>query len=71
MRAAAIQTARRMQVSPFARLRPFTAATVYENGQRCPSCLGTNWLIGRTTAECAHCGHASALNTTAGPMRFR
>lgn len=38
------------------------AASVYQPGQHCPSCLSNNWLIGRTTAECARCGHATALD---------
>lgn len=43
--------------------RPLTAALVYRSGDRCPACWGTHWLIGRTTAECAGCGMALALDT--------
>lgn len=28
---------------------------------RCPGCHGTNWLVGRITAECARCGTALPL----------
>ncbi|MFC0588327.1 PilZ domain-containing protein [Novosphingobium aquiterrae] len=28
---------------------------------RCPGCAGTNWLVGRITAECARCGTALPL----------
>lgn len=27
----------------------------------CPSCSGTHWLIGRMTAQCAHCETALPL----------
>lgn len=27
----------------------------------CPGCSRTNWLVGRTTAECAFCGMALPL----------
>jgi hypothetical protein len=28
---------------------------------RCPGCTRSNWLVGRTTAECAFCGAAIGL----------
>lgn len=33
---------------------------VYRPGEsnRCPGCGGQNWLVGRTTAECAFCATA-------------
>jgi hypothetical protein len=31
---------------------------------RCPACLKSNWLIGRSTAECAFCGTALPLEHT-------
>lgn len=41
-------------------------APVYDRGvghQRCPSCSGKHWLIGRHYAECANerCGYAMPL----------
>lgn len=35
----------------------------YFTGTRCPACGGTNFHVGRTTAECgaARCGHAMLL----------
>lgn len=34
--------------------------TYYRPGvvTHCPGCQGTNWLVGRFSAECAHCGTA-------------
>jgi len=28
---------------------------------RCPQCNSKAWHVGRTTAECAHCGHPLPL----------
>jgi hypothetical protein len=38
----------------------------YADGQvnRCPSCLRSQWYIGRSTAECAFCGTALPLEST-------
>jgi len=36
---------------------------------RCPGCGGSNWLVGRITAECAFCG--SALPIAAPLKGFR
>lgn len=33
-------------------------ASVYHAGARCPGCGGSNWIIGRATAECGGCGFA-------------
>ena len=30
----------------------------------CPACGSANWLIGRSTAECARCHHALPLSGT-------
>ncbi|MFM5885619.1 MAG: PilZ domain-containing protein [Novosphingobium sp.] len=49
-RAAAGPSARGYQVL-------FHADTV----NHCPGCAGTNWLVGRITAECARCGTALPL----------
>ena len=36
----------------------------------CPGCSGTNWIIGRFSAECAHCESAIPLaDVAAQPMR--
>ena len=36
---------------------------LYHQGEvnRCPGCLRSQWLIGRSTAECAFCGTALPL----------
>lgn len=37
---------------------------LYRTGTACPSCGGSNWTIGRASAECAHCHTAIALAPT-------
>lgn len=39
---------------------------VYHEGEvnRCPGCWRSQWLIGRSTAECAFCGTALPLENT-------
>lgn len=32
-----------------------------QSGAQCPGCRGSNWTIGRTTAECAFCNLALPL----------
>lgn len=39
-----------------------TAALIYRSGEKCPGCWGTHFYLGRTTAECANCGMALALD---------
>lgn len=34
------------------------------SANHCPACTKSNWLIGRTTAECAFCGTALPLATS-------
>lgn len=36
---------------------------VGEDRQHCPGCNGTQWFIGRMSAECVHCGTALPLST--------
>lgn len=40
---------------------------VYHAGEvnRCPGCLRSQWLVGRSTAECVFCGTALPLEHTA------
>lgn len=40
------------------------AIPVYHDGVKCPACTGNNWLIGRSTAECARCTFALILSET-------
>lgn len=42
-------------------LRP--APLCYHEGEtnRCPQCQHKAWHVGRSTAECAHCGHPLPL----------
>jgi hypothetical protein len=35
--------------------------TYYKSGVNCPGCAGTNWHIGRTSAECGRCGWSLPL----------
>lgn len=42
---------------------PIAAGMVYQPGIRCARCWGTNWLLGRTTAECGGCGAPVVLAT--------
>lgn len=37
-------------------LRSAAPGLAYQAGMRCPSCWSSNWLVGRSTAECGHCG---------------
>jgi hypothetical protein len=39
---------------------------LYREGEvnRCPGCWRSQWLIGRSTAECAYCGTALPLEHT-------
>lgn len=39
------------------------ALPTYREGEhlRCPQCSGTQWHIGRVTAECASCGNPIPL----------
>lgn len=39
-------------------LVPVVPIGIYRTGDRCRNCDGSNWLVGRSTVECAHCGHA-------------
>lgn len=41
---------------------------VYRPGSEtaCPECGKTNWLVGRSTAECAHCATALPLSADQG-----
>ncbi len=34
---------------------------LYHTGARCPGCGGRSWIIGRLSAECAHCATALML----------
>ena len=38
-------------------------AILYHSGtvNHCPGCAGTQWLVGRASAQCAHCGTALPL----------
>lgn len=35
--------------------------TYYQPGIECPGCTGSNWLIGRQSAECGHCHYVLPL----------
>jgi hypothetical protein len=47
-------------------------APLYYSDQvnRCPGCWGTNWHVGRLTAECGFCGYPMAL-AEAGSATFQ
>ncbi len=47
-------------------LRPHGYSPIYHPGEvnRCPGCLRSQWLVGRSTAECAFCGTALPLEHT-------
>ena len=38
-----------------------------QSGAECPGCGGSNWTIGRTTAECAFCDLALPLAEPVNP----
>ncbi|WP_337846225.1 hypothetical protein [Sphingomonas sp.] len=39
---------------------------LYSTGTRCPSCGGSNWTVGRASAECARCSTAIPLAPIGG-----
>lgn len=39
---------------------------LYHAGDHCPGCGGTNWIVGRSSAECAGCATALPLAPVPG-----
>ena len=60
-------------MTTFARAAGATAghALLYRNGvvNHCPACDCTNWLVGRTSAQCARCETALPLAQMMQPSR--
>lgn len=47
------------------RLRPIAPGLLWHHGCHCPGCGHRHWHVGRFTAECATCGAALIIATTA------
>ena len=57
-------TARALQTLQFRPLEPLPLGLLYYPGVRCPACLGRQFHVGRTTAECCRCGGALVIHDT-------